>query len=440
MAKSFYLETFGCQMNVVDSERIVATLQGLGYQQVDTSEASDLILLNTCSVRDKAERKVYGHLNRFKALKEGNPRLIIGVGGCVAQQEGEKILKKLPFVDLVFGTHNVHRLAEMVADVAARRGQQVATEFLDRETRLRLFPRRAAGSGIARFVTVMQGCDNFCTYCVVPLVRGREISRPCEEVLDEVRALAGQGVKEITLIGQNVNSYNRQEGLTPDFAGLLQQVHAVGGIERIRFVTSHPRDLSDSLIDSFASLEKLCPQLHLPVQSGSDRILTAMNRGYTVSEYLRKVERLRAVRPEIRLSSDVIVGFPGESQEDVEASLQLVREVGYADIYLFLYSPRPGTAASALADETPVAVKQARFEAILAVQKENSQRIWGGDVGQVLPVLVEGPSRRNSEESLFGRSPWNRIVNFRGDPRLIGSIVPVRIVRNNTNSQFATLL
>jgi len=421
MAKSFYLETFGCQMNVVDSERIVATLHSLGYQQVATSEESDLILLNTCSVRDKAERKVYGHLNRFKALKQENPRLIIGVGGCVAQQEGEKILKKLPFVDLVFGTHNVHRLAEMIGEVAARRGQQLATEFLDRETRLRLFPRRAAGSGIARFVTVMQGCDNFCTYCVVPLVRGREISRPCSEVIDEVRALARQGVKEITLIGQNVNSYNRQEGISPDFSGLLQQVHGVDGIERIRFVTSHPRDLSAPLIDSFASLDKLCPQLHLPVQSGSDRILTAMNRGYTVDEYRRQVERLRAVRPDIRLSSDVIVGFPGERQEDADASLALVREIGYADIYLFLYSSRPGTAAAALVDD-------------------NSQKIWGADVGQVLPVLVEGPSRRNGEESLFGRSPWNRIVNFRGDPHLIGTIVPVKIIRNNTNTQFGTIL
>jgi len=440
MAKSFYLETFGCQMNVVDSERIIATLNELGYQQVETPDGSDLILLNTCSVRDKAERKVYGHLNRFKALKQENPLLIIGVGGCVAQQEGEKILKKLPFVDLVFGTHNVHRLAEMVAEVNARRGQQVATEFLDRETRLRLFPRRAAGSGIARFVTVMQGCDNFCTYCVVPLVRGREISRPYAEVLDEVRALAGQGVKEITLIGQNVNSYNRHDAEAPDFAGLLQQVHGVDGIERIRFVTSHPRDLSDALIDSFASLEKLCPQLHLPVQSGSDRILTAMNRGYSVDDYRRKVERLRTIRPDIRLSSDVIVGFPGESQEDAEASLELVREIGYADIYLFLYSPRPGTAAAVLVDDTPAAVKQARFEAILAVQKENSQRIWGTDVGQILPVLVEGPSRRNGEESLFGRSPWNRIVNFRGDPRLIGTIVPIKIVRNNTNTQFGTIL
>lgn len=440
MVKHFYLETFGCQMNVVDSERIVATLHELGYVQVETPEGSDLILLNTCSVRDKAERKVYGHLNRFKSLKAENPRLILGVGGCVAQQEGEKILKKLPFVDLVFGTHNVHRLAELIGEVEARRGHQLATEFLDRETRLRLFPRRAVGKGVARFVTVMQGCDNFCTYCVVPLVRGREISRPVDEVIDEVRALAGQGVKEITLIGQNVNSYNRQEEISPNFAGLLQQVHAVEGIERIRFVTSHPRDLSDELIDTFATLDKLCPQLHLPVQSGSDRILAAMNRGYTVSDYLRKVERLRAVCPQIRLSSDVIVGFPGETQADADASLALVREVGYADIYLFLYSPRPGTAAAALSDDTPAVVKQARFEAILAVQKENSQKIWGSDVGRILPVLVEGPSRRSGEESLYGRSPWNRIVNFRGDPQLIGTIVPIRIIRNNTNTQFGTIL
>lgn len=435
MAKRFYLETFGCQMNVVDSERIVETLVQLGYAQVDSAEAADLILLNTCSVRDKAERKVYGHLSRYKPLKQVKPNLILGVGGCVAQQEGERLLKKLPFVDLVFGTHNVHRLAEMVQTVENSRGQRLETDFLDRETRLRLFPRRSPGQGISRFVTVMQGCDNFCTYCIVPHVRGREISRPCTEVLDEVRHLADQGVKEITLIGQNVNSYGRGEPDSQGFAGLLRQVHEIAGIERLRFVTSHPRDLSEELIDCFGDLGKLCRHLHLPVQSGSDRILTAMNRGYTVEQYLAKVERLRTVCPEIRLTSDVIVGFPGESEDDFVASRDLVAQVGYADIYLFLYSPRPGTAAAELADDTPAAVKQRRFDEILALQTANSRRIWGADLGKTLPVLVEGPSRRGGADWLFGRTTWNRIVNFRGDSSLIGRTVPVRIVRNNANSQ-----
>jgi len=435
MAKLFYLETFGCQMNVVDSERIVASLEELGYQQVETAVSADLILLNTCSVRDKAERKVYGHLSRYKPLKQVKPNLILGVGGCVAQQEGDRLLKKLPYLDLVFGTHNVHRLAEMVQDVEARRGRQLETGFLDRETRLRLFPRRSPGKGISRFVTVMQGCDNFCTYCIVPHVRGREISRPCNEVLDEVRHLAEQGVKEITLIGQNVNSYGRGEQDNPDFAGLLRQVHEVDGIERIRFVTSHPRDLSDALIDCFADLDKLCRHLHLPVQSGSDRILAAMNRGYTAADYLSKVERLRRICPEHRFTSDVIVGFPGENAEDFRATRELVSAVGYADIYLFLYSPRPGTAAAALVDDTPAEVKQQRFDEILAIQTEHSRRIWGEDVGRILPVLVEGPSRRGGEEWLFGRTTWNRIVNFRGERALVGQIIPVRITRSNANSQ-----
>ena len=438
MQKKFYLETFGCQMNVVDSERIVELLQQIGYHQVDSAEAADLVLLNTCTVRDKAERKVYGHLGRFKPIKQRNPGMIIGVGGCVAQQEGEKLLEKLPFVDLVFGTHNVHKLPEMVGRVESGRERCLETEFLDKETRLQLFPKRSEGDAITRFVTVMQGCDNFCTYCVVPHVRGREVSRPSGEILTEVRELAASGVREITLIGQNVNSYGEKDSGEISFAELLRQVAAVEGIARIRFTTSHPKDLSDELIDCFGSLDKLCKHLHLPVQCGSDRILGLMNRGYSCAEYLQKVRRLKAVCPEIRLSSDIIVGFPGETEADFEATLALVAEVRYADIFTFLYSVRPGTGAAAMADDVSAAVKQARFERLLALQEEISQATWKGDVGQVLSVLVEGESKQKGGQ-VFGRSSWNRIVNFAGDSSLVGQVVPVRITKANRNSQLGEL-
>ncbi len=438
MNKKFYLETFGCQMNVVDSERIVDLLQQLGYHQVESAAQADLILLNTCSVRDKAERKVYGHLGRFKPLKDENPALILGVGGCVAQQEGERLLQKLPYLDLVFGTHNVHKLPEMVRSVEENRSRCLETEFLDRETRLQLFPARTAGDAVTRFVTVMQGCDNFCSYCIVPHVRGREVSRPSAEILTEVRELAAGGVREITLIGQNVNSYGSKEPGELSFAQLLAEVHAVEGIERIRFTTSHPKDLSDELIAAFGTLDKLCHHLHLPVQSGSDAILQAMNRGYTVAEYLEKVRRLHQVCPDIRLTSDIIVGFPGESEADFEATLALLAELRYADVFSFLYSRRPGTAAAELSDELPAAARQHRFDRLIALQEGVSRDTWDGDVGKVLPILVEGESRQGGGQ-LFGRTTWNRIVNFQGDVELIGRIVPVRITASYRNSQLGEL-
>ena len=438
MVKTFYLETFGCQMNVVDSERIVALLGQIGYRQVEAAERADLILLNTCSVRDKAERKVYGHLGRFKPLKQENPALIIGVGGCVAQQEGERMLEKVPHLDLVFGTHNVHRLPEMVRAVEGRRVRCQQTEFLDRETRLSLFPQRVEEGGVSRFVTVMQGCDNFCSYCIVPYVRGREVSRPSTEILAEVRALAAAGVREVTLIGQNVNSYGAGAADELSFARLLAAVNAVEGIERIRFTTSHPKDLSEELIESFGTLEKLCHHLHLPVQSGSDRILQAMNRGYGRAEYLAKVRRLREVCPDIRFTSDIIVGFPGETEEDFLATLELAREVRYADVFTFLYSPRSGTSAANLPDPTPAAVKQERFDRLLALQAEVSRQTWAADVGRALPVLVEGESRQG-EGQLFGRTTWNRIVNFQGGLTLVGRIVMVRVSRAFKNSQLGEL-
>ncbi len=439
MEKRFYLETFGCQMNVVDSERIVDLLGQIGYRQVEDAHGADVILLNTCSVRDKAERKVYGHLGRFKPLKDENPALILGVGGCVAQQEGERLLQKVPYLDLVFGTHNVHKLPEMVQRVEEKRVRCQETEFLDRETRLQLFPRRTDGESVTRFVTVMQGCDNFCSYCIVPHVRGREVSRPSAEILEEIRALAANGVREITLIGQNVNSYGRKEAGEISFASLLERVEEIDEIERIRFTTSHPRDLSEELIDCFGSLKKLCRHIHLPVQSGSDRVLEKMNRGYTRSEYLGKVRRLKEVCPDIRLTSDVIVGFPGEGEADFEETLSLMAEVRYADVFSFLYSQRPGTAAADLEDPTSAAEKQGRFDRLLALQEEISRATWEQDVGHVLPVLVEGESRQGDGQ-VFGRTTWNRIVNFCGDRNLIGRLVPVRIAAAYRNSQLGAIV
>jgi tRNA-2-methylthio-N6-dimethylallyladenosine synthase len=431
--KAFYLETFGCQMNVVDSERIVDLLGNIGYRQVDEPGQAGLILLNTCAVRDKAVRKAYGHLGRFKPLKDRDPALILGMGGCIAQQEGKQLLEEFPYLDLVFGTHNVHRLPEMVQQVTEQHVRCEETEFLDRETRLQLFPSRSGQDAFTRFVTVMQGCDNFCSYCVVPLVRGREISRPSGEILAEIRELAQQGVREVTLIGQNVNSYGTKDEAELCFAALLEQVNAIEGLDRIRFTTSHPKDLSDALIECFGRLEKLCRHLHLPVQCGSNDILRAMNRGYTRERYLDVVKRLHKVCPEIRLTSDIIVGFPGETEADFAATMSLLEEVRYAEIYSFIYSPRRGTGAAEIVDATPAEVKQERFNRMLVLQQEISRQIWEADIGTVQEVLVEGESKMG-EGQLFGRSTWNRIVNFSGPAELAGTLVPVKITRAYRNS------
>lgn len=437
--KAFYLETFGCQMNVVDSERIVGLLDEIGYRQVEEPEQADLILLNTCAVRDKAVRKAYGHLGRFKPMKERKPDLILGMGGCIAQQEGKQLLEEFSYLDLVFGTHNVHRLPEMVQQVAEKHVRCEETEFLDRETRLQLFPSRTGQEAYTRFVTVMQGCDNFCSYCVVPYVRGREISRPSAEILEEIRELAAQGVREITLIGQNVNSYGLKEDGELSFAGLLEQVNAVDGIDRIRFTTSHPKDLSDDLIECFGRLDKLCKHLHLPVQCGSDNILKAMNRGYTRERYLGVVARLRQVCPEIRLSSDIIVGFPGETEADFAETMSLLEKVRYTEIYSFIYSPRRGTAAADMADEMTAEVKQDQFNRMLELQQEISRQTWEADVGTIQEVLVEGESKVGAGQ-MFGRSTWNRIVNFAGPAELAGQLVSVKITKAFRNSLLGELV
>ena len=438
MNKAFYLETFGCQMNVVDSEQIVDLLSGIGYTQVERADQADLVLLNTCSVRDRAERKVYGHLGRFKPIKDRRPELIIGVGGCVAQQEGERMLEKVPYLDLVFGTHNIHRLPDLVRQVETNRKRGSETEFLDRETRLNLFPERSDRESVTRFVTVMQGCDNFCSYCIVPHVRGREISRPSAAVIAEVEDLVSRGVREVTLLGQNVNSYGIKDQDELSFAELLKRVAAIDGLQRLRFATSHPKDLTDELIDCFGTLEKLCKHIHLPVQSGSDRILELMNRGYATADYLAKVERLKQVCPEIRLTSDIIVGFPRETEEDFQATLDLVEQVRYADAFTFLYSPRVETSAAKISDDLSAAGKQERFDRLLDLQQRIGESIWQDDAGRVQEVLVEGESKQGDGQ-LFGRTTWNRIVNFSGPADLVGTLVPVRIGRVLRNSHLGEL-
>ncbi len=433
MRKKFYMETFGCQMNVVDSEQIAGLLEGLGYESSSAPEHADLILLNTCTIRERAERKVVGHLWQFKPLKEANPALLIAVGGCVAQQEGQRLLDQLPHVDVVFGTHNIHLLPDLIRK-AGDHQRCLETDFLDKETRLRLFPKRRCNRAVTQFVTIMQGCDNFCAYCVVPLVRGREISRPSPEIVAEVRELAENGTREVTLVGQNVNSYGNNLTDEKSFVELLDVVHDIPGIERIRFVTSHPKDISDQLIDSFSRLPKLCRHIHLPFQSGSNGILKLMGRGYTREAYLEKIARLKATCPEIRLTTDIIVGFPGETENDFKDTLDLVTQVRFADAFTFLYSPRPNTQALNLHDDTSGVLKQQRFERLLEVQEEISRQTWAEDVGRTFPVLVEGESRQGGGQ-IFGRTDWSRIVNFYGDPELIGQTVAVRIVASYKNSQ-----
>ena len=423
--KKLYLETFGCQMNVSDSEKIVALMKGIGYGQTTDSAQADLILLNTCSIRAKAEQKVYGHLGKFKAMKSGKPGLIIGVGGCVAQQEGDKLLKKAPFVNLVFGTHNLHLLQDMVSGAEAGK-RSSETAFLDDEARFDLFLPSGNDGGVSTFVTVMQGCDNFCAYCIVPHVRGREISRSAAKIIEEVVALAAAGVSEVTLLGQNVNSYASKNPGEPDFPTLLRLVAAIDGIKRIRFTTSHPKDMSPRLIECFAELPKLAPHIHLPAQSGSDAVLKLMNRGYTRAGYLQKVAALRAACPSIQFTGDMIVGFPGEDEAAFQETLDLMEEVGYADLFSFIYSARPGTQAAELPDDVDYAEKLGRLDRLQAAQKRTTLERNEGFVGTVQQVLVEGLS--SSGDCLFGRTGGNRATLLEGDPSLAGQVLEVKIV------------
>jgi tRNA-2-methylthio-N6-dimethylallyladenosine synthase len=435
--KHLYMETYGCQMNVSDSERIAVMLAEVGYIQHPALKQADLILLNTCSVRGGAEEKVYNRLDNLRFLKKSRRNLVIGVGGCVAQHEGEMLLEKFPWVDLVFGTHNLHLLPDMVS--AAESGQRRSeTAFIDNDQRLDLFPAVQGSSRASSFVTVMQGCNNFCSYCIVPFVRGPEISRRAPEILAEVGALAASGVKEVVLLGQNVNSYGLNAPEQPSFAGLIRQIAGIDGISRIRFTTSHPKDMSDDLIDCFATIPKLCGHIQLPAQSGSNAVLERMNRGYTRENYLDRIRALKSARPGIVVTGDMIVGFPGESGEDFEQTLALIEEVRYADLYSFVYSPRPGTQAAGLTEDVGREQKQQRLECLLLIQRRITLEINRTFIGSQQSVLVEGLGKRPGQVS--GRADSGKTVNFIGNPALVGSIVVVKIIAAYQNSLIGELM
>jgi tRNA-2-methylthio-N6-dimethylallyladenosine synthase len=429
-----YVKTFGCQMNEYDSTRMVDVLKAAhGLVPTERAEEADVVLVNTCSVREKAEDKVYSQLGVFRDLKRQKPSLIIGVGGCVASQEGDAIVRRAPFVDLVFGPQTLHRLPEMIGRLRATGRPQVDVSFPEIEK----FDALPAPStkGATAFVSIMEGCSKFCSFCVVPYTRGDEISRPFEQVLDEVRALAGLGVREVTLLGQNVNAYAgvMADGEVADLALLIEYVAAIDGIERIRYTTSHPIEFTDRLIEVYARVPKLVSHLHLPVQSGSDRVLAAMKRGYTALEYKQKIRRLRAVRPEISVSSDFIVGFPGETERDFEQTMALVEDVGFDQSFSFIYSRRPGTPAAALEDDVPYETKQQRLERLQTRINGFSQSISARMVGTVQRVLVEKPSRKDPRQ-LAGRTDNNRWVNFDGPATLIDRFADVVITEALPNS------
>lgn len=435
--KQLYIETFGCQMNVNDSERIVSMLADIGYQSTTALTDADIILLNTCSVRGGAEEKVYRRLSNLGALKKTNKSLIIGVGGCVAQQEGQELLNKFPWLDLVFGTHNLHLLAKLV-ECAENGEKNCETDFIDNDQRLDLFPPIRGNARPSSFVTVMQGCDNYCSYCVVPYVRGREISRRSTEILSEVRQLADSGVQEVVLLGQNVNSYGLKTDSEPTFSELIRSVAEIDGIRRIRFFTSHPKDMSPGLIACYSDVPKLCGQIHLPAQSGSSAVLARMNRGYDRREYMRLVHALKAARPGIAISSDMIVGFPGETEEDFELTLSQMEEVRFTDVFSFVYSPRPGTKAADLTEELGREQKQSRLERLQNLQKRITLELNQDYLGKVQSVMVEGEGKRPGQIS--GKADSGRFINFIGDISLIGSFVDVRIIAAYQNSLLGEML
>ncbi len=425
-----YIRTFGCQMNEYDSDRMADVLRASdNLTPTDRPEEADVILFNTCSVREKAQEKVFSDLGRIKHLKRLNPDLVIGVGGCVASQEGASIVQRAPYVDVVFGPQTLHRLPQLI-EARRRTGRaQVDISFPEIEKFDHLPPPRVEGA--SAFVSIMEGCSKYCSFCVVPYTRGEEVSRPLEDVLTEVADLAEHGVKEVTLLGQNVNAYRGSvEGASEpvDFACLLEHVAEVPGLDRIRYTTSHPKEFTQRLIDVYARVPKLVSHLHLPVQAGSDRVLAAMKRGYTVLEYKSIVRRLRQVRPDISISSDFIVGFPGETDADFDKTLALIAEVGFDASFSFVYSKRPGTPAADFPDDTAHEVKLARLQRLQRLLSENVARISAGMVGTVQRILVEGPSRKDGNE-LMGRTENNRIVNFSGVPRLIGRMIDVRITQ-----------
>jgi tRNA-2-methylthio-N6-dimethylallyladenosine synthase len=418
--KRLHINTIGCQMNVYDAGQIAGMLAPLGYTQTDAIETADMVVVNTCTIREKAEQKAFSFLGRMAKIKAVNPSLIVAVGGCVAQQEGEAILKRMPHVDLVFGTHAIFRLPEMVRRIESSRCRIVDVRMTETIENDRPVSGPLDEGQVSAFVTIMRGCDNYCTYCVVPHVRGREASRHPERILEEIRTLVDRGIREVTLLGQNVNSYGNKEGLC-SFAELLERVNGLEGLGRIRFTTSHPKDLSDELIRAFGRLDKLCHHIHLPVQSGDDDILRRMNRRYTRSAYLEKLARLRQVCPDIAVTSDFIVGFPGETEEQFQRTLELIESVRYDGLFAFMYSDRPNAPAAKFSDKVPESAKKERLQALLVLQQCITREKHEAMVGQVKRVLVEGPSRglgasvdadgdRNIRWN--GRASSNHIVHF----------------------------
>ncbi len=430
--KYLYIETFGCQMNVHDSEQMAVLMKGIGYEQMNDSAKADLILINTCSIREKAEQKAFSELGRLMLLKQDNPDLIIGFGGCLAQHLGRKVYNRVKGVDLVFGTHNIHRLPEMVTAFQNDRKKITKIDFHNEICSLGIFAPPAEGS-LSAFVSIMQGCDNYCAYCVVPYLRGPEMSRTPEDIIDEIQKLVRYGVKEVTLLGQNVNSYGKNLKQECNFVALIKKINDIDGIERIRFTTSHPKDLSAGLIDCFAHVPKLCEHIHLPVQSGSDRILALMNRGYSAQDYLRKVDCLRELCPQISITSDIIVGFPGETQKDYQETIDMMEKIRFDSVFSFKYSERKGTAAGELPGHVPEAEKSRRLKELQALQDQHMQEKNSALEGRIQEVLVEGRSK-NSGHDMTGRTRSWRIVNFKGVPELVGKRVNVEITRGYLHS------
>ncbi len=423
--KRVYIHTFGCQMNVYDSDRIKTILAGCGYLSCERADQADMIIVNTCSIRHKAEQKAFSELGRYRKLKEKNSQLMIAVGGCIAQGKAQEVLRRAPYVDLVFGTRNINRLPEFIRAIEET-GSRLAdvTPEADYIDSLDEYPV-APPSAVSAFVTIMQGCDNYCTFCVVPYLRGRQESRKPAAILAEIRALVERGVREVTLLGQNVNAYGKKEGV-PGLRALLEEIDKIAGLKRIRFTTSHPRDLSDDLIDLFGRMEKLCNHIHLPVQSGSNRILSLMNRGYLREDYLTLVSKLRKNSPDISITSDMIVGFPGETDQDFSATLALMEQVRFDGAFSFKYSERKGTAAAALPARVEEAVRTSRLQILQSLQEEHSLEKNQSWVGRRATILVERVNENNNAD-LTGRTSENRIVNFPGPPELTGSLVEVVI-------------
>ncbi len=428
MAKKLFIRTFGCQMNEYDSDKMADVLAvSEEIIKTDVPEDADIILFNTCSVREKAQERVFHDLGRVRLLKKDKPDLIIGVGGCVASQEGEAIIRRAPYVDIVFGPQTLHRLPQLIAEKRRLGRAQVDVSFPEIEKFDNLPPAKVEGA--AAFVSIMEGCSKFCTYCIVPYTRGDEVSRPFDDILTEVAGLAAQGVGEVTLLGQNVNAYRGPMAGSDekaDLAMLIEYIAEIPGIERIRYTTSHPCELTQRLIDVYATVPKLVSHLHLPVQSGSDRVLAAMKRGYTALEYKSLVRRLRAARPDISLSSDFIVGFPGETAEDFEKTMKLIDDIGFDASFSFIFSPRPGTPAAELHDDTPREVQVERLTRLQQRIEALAQTVSQAMVGTVQRVLVEGISKKDGNE-LAGRTDNNRVVNFQGNPRLVHKFIDVRI-------------